>query len=615
MEDHQSLTSLMIVVGIAFVIPILLHQLRLKVLPVVVAEILAGLIIGESGFNLIQSNTWLELLSALGLIYLMFLSGLEIDFSQFAGGRKSSTSRKKGPNPFVASMIVFLGILVVSYGIAEALVFFGFVSEPYLMTIIIATISLGVVVPVLKEQQLIETPFGQTILLITVISDFVTMILLAVYISSLSGSMDSMLLLLAFFVVVVAVYFLIKRFARWSFLDVLLKGTAQLGTRGVFALILFFVVMSENMGVENILGAFLAGVIVSLLAPDKVFQHSLETFGYGFLIPIFFVMTGVKLNIWELFQDVQILLFIPILLIGIFLSKLLPSLLLRFWFDWKQTWSAGILLSSTLSLVIAAATVALDLELITSTMHGALILVAIITCFVSPVMFNRIVPAREDKPQKISIIGANHMTLPVSQDLQKEGFHVELFSAQPSGVESKEEQYSRFPLTEVPRLDVVSLSDKGAFHSDILVCGSLDDQLNLQVARHAQKSGVERIIVRLEDPQRLEEAEREGFTVMSTLYAARTLLRGLVQYPGAVRLITTNDDSIKEVVVRNPAYHNVMLRDMPALGPALVLRVYRGRSFIIPHGSTEILLGDRLLVSGDAEQIDQMKQMLESSSG
>lgn len=614
MGEHTSLTSLLVVVAIAFVIPILLHQLRLRALPVVVAEILVGLIIGKSGLNIIREDTWLELLSAFGLIYLMFLSGMEIDFSSF---RRKGTSRKKGPGPLLPSIIVFIGIMAVSYGLAELLVMMQFVSEPYLMTIIIATISLGVVVPVLKERQLIDTPLGQTILLVTVISDFVTMILLAIYISSRSGSMASMLLLIAFFLLVVLVYIAIRRFAKLKIIEVLLKGTAQIGTRGVFALILFFVVISENMGVENILGAFLAGVIVALIAPNKKFQHSLETFGYGFLIPIFFVMTGVKLNIWELMGDIRILLFIPVLLVFIFLSKVVPSVLLRFWFNWKETWSAGFLLSATLSLVIAAATVALDQGLITDSMHGALILVAIITCFVSPILFNRTVPVREETPTSISIIGANHITLPVSQDLLNEGYNVTLYSAQPSGspssgAESKEEQYSRFPLTQIPLMDIPALTDAGAFDADVLVCGSLDDELNLLVARHAKKLGIDQVILRLEDPMRFEQAQKEGFTVFSTLYAATTLLKGLVQVPGAVKLITTQDDTIKEVVVRNAAYNNMMLRDMPNLGPALVLRIYRGNSFIIPHGSTEILLGDRLLVSGDSEHIDRMRKMLES---
>lgn len=609
MEEHTSLTSLMIVVAIAFLIPIVLHQLRLKALPVVVAEIVAGLIIGRSGLNIIEEDTWLELLSLFGFIYLMFLSGLEIDFSSF---KRKKTPGKKAPNPLLISLIVFVGILALSYGLSVGFVTLGFIGDPYLMTIIIATISLGVVMPVLKERQMIGTPYGQTLLLITVISDFVTMILLAVYISALGDSMSSMVLLLVFFVAVVAIYFLVKRFIRWDFLNALVKGTAQLGTRGVFALILLFVVMSENMGVENILGAFLAGVIVSLLAPNKAFKHSLESFGYGFLIPIFFVMTGVKLNIWDLLSDFQILLFIPILLIALFLSKFIPVLMLRVWYGWRETFSAGILLSSTLSLVIATATVALELDLITESIHGALILVAILSCLLSPILFNRFMPPKESKPLKISMIGANHMTLPVSQDLLKEGYNVEIFSSTPTAVESKEQQYNRFPLTVVPKLDAVSLTEKKAFEADVLVCGTMDDKVNLQIARYAQQLGIERIIVRQEDPVRMAEVEEnEGFSVFSTLYAARTLLRGLIQVPGAVRLITTNDDSIREVVVRNPAYQNVRLRDMPNLGPALVLRIYRGDSFIIPHGSTEILLGDRLLVSGDAEHIEQMRRALE----
>lgn len=607
MEEHSSLTSLMIVVAIAFFIPILLHKFKLRVIPVVVAEILAGLIIGKSGLNLISGDAWLELLSLFGLIYLMFLSGLEIDFAQF----RQRKGVKSGNNPFVIALIVFVGIILVSYGLAYGFTVWGFVSEPYLLTIIIATISLGVVVPVLKEQKLIETPLGQTILLITVISDFVTMILLAIYISLLSQSVGRIALLLLFFVLAVVVYKVIVRFIKGKLAEALLKGTSQIGTRGVFALILLFVVLSENMGVENILGAFLAGVIISLLAPNKTFTHQLESFGYGFLLPIFFVMTGVNLNIWELLKDWKIVVFIPILLIAIYISKMLPSLLMRFWFGWKETWSSGILLSSTLSLVIAAATVAYELGIIEKSLQSALILVAIITCFISPIIFNRLAPRQEKSPLRIAMIGANHVTLPVSQDLIKEGWLVDIYSAQPQGLESKEEQYSRFPLKEVLSLDAESLATQGAFAADVMVCGTMDEETNLQIARHAREQGVKQIIVRIEDPDLFEKVQHEGFAAFSTLYSSRVLLKGLIEHPSAVRLITQHDDSIQEIVMNNPTYHNVLLRQMPFIGNALVMRVYRGESFIIPHGSTEIQLGDRLLVSGADEHILQMRNELE----
>lgn len=83
MEHHTSVLSLMVVVAIAFFVPLLLQRFKLKALPVVVAEIIAGIFVGKSGFNIIEPDMWLQVLSTLGFIFLMFLSGLEIDFSIF----------------------------------------------------------------------------------------------------------------------------------------------------------------------------------------------------------------------------------------------------------------------------------------------------------------------------------------------------------------------------------------------------------------------------------------------------------------------------------------------------------------------------------------------------
>ena len=80
-------------------------------------------------------------------------------------------------------------------------------------------------------------------------------------------------------------------------------GTVQIGTRAVFTLIIVLVAISETVGAENILGAFLAGVLVSLLSPNPNLIHKLDSFGYGFLIPIFFVMIGVDLDVGSLFGD------------------------------------------------------------------------------------------------------------------------------------------------------------------------------------------------------------------------------------------------------------------------------------------------------------------------
>src|SRR3954454_22338358 len=364
MEHGLSVTSLLIVILVAFLTPIMLHKFKLNIIPVVVAEIIMGLIIGKSGFNLVETDMWLETLSSLGFIFLMFLSGLEIDFKAFSGSNKRGKlpKGKLEPNTFVVAMIIFAGVFIVSLVLSYLFVVAGFVSNAFLMTLIISTISLGVVVPTLKEAHLMKTVIGQIILLVAVIADLVTMILLAVFVSINEAGHGNTWLLLILFGAGIVLYFIGKKFKTRTFIETLSTGTVQIGTRAVFTLIIVLVGLSETVGAENILGAFLAGVLVSLLSPNQELVHKLDSFGYGFLIPIFFVMIGVELDIWSLFADKKLLLLIPLLLIGLLLSKLVPILLLRIWYDTKTVISSGFLLTSTLSLVIAAATIGERME-------------------------------------------------------------------------------------------------------------------------------------------------------------------------------------------------------------------------------------------------------------
>ena len=115
--------------------------------------------------------------------------------------------------------------------------------------------------------------------------------------------------------------------------------------------------------------------------------HTLDSFGYGFFIPIFFIMVGVDLDIPSLIKEPSLLIIIPILILSFIVSKLIPVLFIRRWFDTKTTIASAFLLTSTLSLVIAAAKIAEELKAITSEMSGILILSAIITCVFVPVVF------------------------------------------------------------------------------------------------------------------------------------------------------------------------------------------------------------------------------------
>lgn len=614
MEHGASVASLVIVILAAFITPIVLHRLKLSFIPVVVAEIIVGLIIGKSGFDLVHEDMWLETLSTLGFIFLMFLSGLEIDFSAFKKSKKKAVlpNGKPEPNTFFVASIVFVGIFAVSLLLSYLFVLAGFIDNAFLMTLIISTISLGVVVPTLKEAHLMKTGIGQIILLIAVIADLATMILLAVFVSLNDGGEGNTWLLLVLFGAGVILFFVGKKFQKRNFIEAMSTGTVQIGTRAVFTLILLLVGLSETVGAENILGAFLAGVLVSLLAPNQEMIHKLDSFGYGFLIPIFFVMVGVDLNVWSLFSDQKMLMLIPLLLIALLASKLVPVLILKKWYDAKTVISSGFLLTSTLSLVIAAATIGERMEIITAEMSGTLILVAIITCVLTPIVFKKLFPkeAAEEKMLKVAFIGANQLTLPVYSELKSSLYEPKLYHKKQEKSD-KQIADSLFEIEEVEDFTVEVLEGTDVFSSDIVVISTGDEEANATLSVAFKERGVERVICRIES-QDLEESLREQeVEVFSVLLSTKALLRALIESPSVMNILTNQETSLYEIKLLNSQFDGMTLRRFPFTGDVIFVRIFRGMDSIVPHGDTELQMNDRLIVTGTKEYVDELKRELE----
>ncbi len=609
-----SVTSLVIVILAAFLTPILLHRLKLNFMPVVVAEIIIGLFIGKSGFNLVHQDMWLETLSMLGFIFLMFLSGLEIDFTAFAGGKKKEklSSGKNAPNTFLVSSIVFAGIFALSLLLSYMFVWIGLMDNAFLMTLIISTISLGVVVPTLKDAGIMKSNIGQIILLVAVIADLVTMILLAVFASIYGGGESNTWLLLVLFGAGVGLYFLGKTFMNRSFIETMSKGTIQIGTRAVFTLIILLVAISETIGAENILGAFLAGVLVSLLSPNKEMVQKLDSFGYGFLIPIFFVMVGVDLDIWALFKDPKIFILIPLLFIALLISKILPIFYLKKWYDMKTTLASGFLLTSTLSLVIAAATIGERMEIITSEMSGALILVAVITSIVTPIFFKKLFPKNEGEPSKIKVafIGANQMTLPVTRELNSDLYETTVYHIQQDKIDQQIAE-SLFEIKEIDEFQVQALKEQNAFEVDMIVVATGDEQKNADIALFAKEEQVDRVIASVGSPELATKLKDEGIDIFSTLLSTKTMLRALIEAPSVMRILTNQETTLYQINLNNPKYDNILLRNFPFTGDIIFVRIFRGKDSIVPHGDTDLKLSDRLIVTGSREYVKELKHELE----
>lgn len=616
MGTSSSILSLVIVVVVAFLAPIIRDRLKLTLIPVVVTEIIAGLIIGKSGLNIIGTDPWLEILSTFGLIFLMFLSGVEIDFTIFKkkSPPRSAVNGMKEPNSFAISTIIFVFIFILSYLLALALSWMNLIDSPFFMTLVISTISLGVVLPTLKEENLTNKVIGQTILIIAVIADLVTMILLAVYVTVVSDEDGNMWLLLLLFAAGFLLYVVARWFSKVSFFKPMLRGSIQIDTRAIFALLIVLVGLSESVGAENILGAFLAGVLISLLSPHPDTIQKLDSFGYGFLIPIFFVMVGVNLDVWALLSDPNTLLLIPLLFIALVISKVVPITLLKRWYNWKTVLGAGFLLTSTLSLVIAAAEIGKRIGVISEQKASTLILLAVITSIITPILFKKIFPNKKGEAvvKKIAFIGANQLTLPLSIELNPNKFETYLYHTKQEKVE-KSGQDSQFMIRELPAYNILELNNAKVFEVDIVVISTGNDETNVQLAVHAKEHGVERVIARIETQQLAEELREQNIEVFSTLFSSKVLLRALIESPSVMQMFTKQESGLFQINMTSPEYDGIPLRRFPYLGDAIIVRVFRGKDSIVPHGDTELKMGDRIVVTGSTESVEELRTMLNNS--
>lgn len=607
--------SLVIVVLAAFLTPIIVNRLNINFLPVVVAEILMGIVIGNSFLNIIERDSILNILSTLGFIFLMFLSGLEIDFKAFKKDKRARQGQNDDessiPGHLNLALTVFAFIMIISILLAYVFKWLGLVDDVLLMVIIISTISLGVVVPTLKEMNIMRTTIGQFILLVAVLADLVTMILLTVY-GAINGQGGSTIWLIGILVVFTAIsYILGVQFKRMSFLQKLMDGTTQIGIRAVFALIILLVALAEGVGAENILGAFLAGVVVSLLNPDEEMVEKLDSFGYGFFIPIFFIMVGVDLNIPSLIKEPKLLIIIPILIVAFIISKLIPVMFIRRWFDMKTTIASAFLLTSTLSLVIAAAKISERLNAISAETSGILILSAVITCVFVPIIFKKLFPVPDEFNRKIevSLIGKNQLTIPIAQNLTSQLYDVTLYYRK--DLSDRRQLSDDITMIEIADYEQDVLERLGLFDRDIVVCATNDDDINRKVAKLAKTHQVERVICRLESTTDDTELVDSGIEIFSSYLSNKILLKGLIETPNMLNLLSNVETSLYEIQMLNYKYENIQLRNFPFGGDIIFVRIIRNNESIVPHGDTQLRYGDRLIVTGAKEYVDELKQELE----
>jgi Kef-type K+ transport system membrane component KefB len=395
--------NLLIVLVVAAAVPFLLALAPRVPLPGPVLEIVAGILLGPAVLNLVQPDATVQTLSVIGLSFLLFLAGLEIDFQQLRG-----PLAKLVAVGLVASIAL---AAIVGWGLDIA----GLVESPLLIGTALVATSLGLLVPILKDAGAVARPIGQLTICGASAGEISAVVLLSLFFSEHSSSPGSRVLLLIGLACLTALIVATSiRAGRSMWLSRTLVNladtSAQVRIRLTMVLIVGLSAVAMHLGFEAVLGAFVAGAVLGLVAPDADRKHpqfhvKLQGIGYGFLVPVFFVTSGIQFDLGALFADTGTVLRVPMFLAALLLVRGLPALVYRrAGLSPTEVIASGLLQATSLPFIVVATTIGLKLDAIQPANAAALVAAGLLSVIVFPLtalpMLNRSREPVKPRPQE-----------------------------------------------------------------------------------------------------------------------------------------------------------------------------------------------------------------------
>jgi Kef-type K+ transport system membrane component KefB/Trk K+ transport system NAD-binding subunit len=617
-EESLDFTPLLLVSVMAVLVPFVAWRLTGGLVPAVIGEVLVGIIFGEPLLGIItHDNEWLTFLGLFGFAYLMFLSGLEINLSLLgqSPGRRWYIPGIALRHPLISGMVLLILVVASTFLGLRLMTSAGLITTgqiPMLLFILIAT-AVGVIVPVLKDRPDLGR-MGQSLLVGGFLLEFVAIVGVGV-VSGLEreGISWKIFLILAVPAALVLMVWL-SRVGSGRFpiiprtMHELAQTSSQLKIRASLALLVVFVALSQVAGTEMVLGAFVAGLAVTVVSPrhGSSLRGKLDALGYGFFVPIFFIHAGATLDLGAVFHSTESLILVPALLLVAFGAKMVPSLLglVPAW-GIRPGLAGGSLLSANLSLVLAAGAIAADLGVIDDGLHGALLLMALITTVLAPLMFSTIAGrAPEQAIGQTLIVGGGDLARTLVERLMAGGRRVIVLDRDsdaaakwdPLGVES---------VVGDP-LDALTLISVRLLQTDVAVVVDFDH--SEQVVEYSRS--MRRIHPTLRvvtwtaetDPQ-LEHMDIEAHSLSDVTALA---LEEAVLRPGLHTARTDPESGLVEVEMLNQEFDGHTLSEIDFEGDVRVLVVMRDGESSVAFGDTSVFLHDRLTLAGEPSAVALM---------
>jgi len=380
------ITSFLVIVVAAVVAPLIAASAaRFAPLPVVVVELLLGIIIGPQVLGLADLNNLVEFFGNLGLAFLFLLAGYEIDFEKIRG------------SPLRLALLGWGMSLLLAYSLSGVLHASGLVISGLLTGSAMATTAIGTLMPILRDARLLGTRLGKFLLAAGAVGELGPILLITLLLSGDSDELASALLLGAFTLAAVITAALATQAPEgfWRLVQRSMHTSGQLPVRLTVALLIGLVALAEQFGLDLILGAFAAGVIVNLVlrnAPREQYESKIDALGYGFAIPAFFITSGMAFDLDALTEDVGAMAKVPLFLVLFLVVRGTPSLLLyRDVLPAARERAALAFFASTqLPLVVAITTIGVSTDRMRASTAAALVGAAMLSTLIFPLVGTRL---------------------------------------------------------------------------------------------------------------------------------------------------------------------------------------------------------------------------------
>jgi len=621
---HYDFYPLLIVVSIAWLTPILLSIFKLKKIPSVIIEIILGFFAARFLFGNLDETSFLilDFLALFGFLFLMFLGGLEIDVDQIIASlphRRLTISRFL-KNPLLVGLTQFALAIILSYLASYALTQIIDIPNIWYFSLIMVTTSVAIVLPVLKDKGETGSRFGQMIIIAAAVADILSIILFTFTAFIIkNGFHYKLLYIIALFILFFIFYKLINKlkdipvFKKLSYQ--LSQAASQIRIRGSMLIIFIFVVISQYIGKEVVLlGAFLSGLLLSsmLHRERSLMLIKLDGMGYGFFIPFFFIMVGANFDPSALSEFNESLIgFLILLLISLFAIKVIPSLLWRRLFGTKKAISGGFLISSRLSLIIAASAIGLELGVITSGINSSVIIMAVLTCFISPIIYNWMSPDNIKEGNKTIIIGGSSTAVLLARRLHLHGKKVIII----------EQDKERFHDIENKGVTVIlgNPLNSNIFeqlhltHDNYVVIETGNDDQNLKISKMLRNEYLhENIISRISKFSLEHKFKQLGIETIDVTQILATAIENLIIRPTTYHALVESFEnfSVEEIQITNKNIDGLQIKEIPFHRSAILMMIRREGNLFIPHGDTYLKTGDILLVFGTLTAYEETRNLV-----